>query len=188
MPPRDIRSQVRATSCVQTLSPVRAACRSRNSKTMDGGNFGAVPNPPRSASKPAASPAAAASSNAGVMPPGAGRAESASSWRTMSRPWACTSARRWAQTSDTRVSNWENCTRGKYVPQKNGWPSGVRKHVIGQPPDPVMACVTSMYTASTSGRSSRSTFTLTKPALSCAAMPASSKDSWAMTWHQWQAA
>ena len=44
-----------------------------------------------------------------------------------------------------------------------------------------------MYTASTSGRSSRSTLMLTKPAFMTRAVSASSKDSWAMTWHQWQA-
>ena len=50
---------------------------------------------------------------------------------------------------------------GKYVPAKNGSPSGVSTTVIGQPPWPVMAVVADMYTASTSGRSSRSTLTFT---------------------------
>src|SRR3954447_741642 len=45
-----------------------------------------------------------------------------------------------------------------------------------------------MYTASTSGRSSRSTLMLTKCSLRYAAVVASSNDSWAITWHQWQAA
>src|SRR3972149_6362211 len=40
--------------------------------------------------------------------------------------------------------------------------------------------------ASTSGRSSRSTLTLTKASFIRAAMRGSSNDSWAMTWHQWQ--
>jgi hypothetical protein len=61
------------------------------------------------------------------------------------------------------------------------------KTVIGHPPEPVMAWVASMYTASTSGRSSRSTLMLTKRAFISAAVTSSSKDSWAMTWHQWQA-
>ena len=39
-----------------------------------------------------------------------------------------------------------------------------------------------------SGRSSRSTLIATNPALTCAAVAASSNDSCAMTWHQWQAA
>ena len=51
-----------------------------------------------------------------------------------------------------------------------------------------MACVARMYTASTSGRSSRSTFTLMKCAFMKSAVAASSKDSCAMTWHQWHAA
>ncbi len=58
---------------------------------------------------------------------------------------------------------------------------------MGQPPWPVMACTASMYTASTSGRSSRSTLTLTKSSFMTAAAASSSKDSWAMTWHQWHA-
>ena len=33
---------------------------------------------------------------------------------------------------------------GKYVPQKNGSPSGVMNTVIGQPPCPVIACVAVM--------------------------------------------
>ena len=45
-----------------------------------------------------------------------------------------------------------------------------------------------MYTASMSGRSSRSTLMLTKSWLIIAAVAGSSKDSCAMTWHQWQAA
>ena len=78
-------------------------------------------------------------------------------------------------------------SRGRYVAAKNGAPSGVSNSVIGQPPEPVASCTASMYTASTSGRSSRSTFTDMKSAFSSAATSASSKDSWAITWHQWQA-
>ncbi len=51
-----------------------------------------------------------------------------------------------------------------------------------------MAVVAAMCTASTSGRSSRSTFTQTNPAFISAAVVGSSNDSCAMTWHQWQAA
>ena len=40
--------------------------------------------------------------------------------------------------------------------------------------------------ASTSGRSSRSTFTFTNSWFMMAAVSGSSKDSWAITWHQWQ--
>ena len=57
---------------------------------------------------------------------------------------------------------------------------------MGQPPRPVMACTESMYMASTSGRSSRSTLTLTNSRFITAAVSGSSKDSWAITWHQWQ--
>ena len=56
---------------------------------------------------------------------------------------------------------------------------------MGQPPWPVMATVASMYRASTSGRSSRSTFTGTKSAFMIAAVEGSSNDSCAITWHQW---
>ncbi len=59
---------------------------------------------------------------------------------------------------------------------------------MGQPPWPVSACTAPMYTASTSGRSSRSTLIDTKPSLSARATLSSSKDSWAMTWHQWHEA
>ena len=45
-----------------------------------------------------------------------------------------------------------------------------------------------MYTASMSGRSSRSTFIATKPVFRIAAVSSSSNDSRSMTWHQWQAA
>jgi len=46
---------------------------------------------------------------------------------------------------------------GKYVPPKNGLPSGVRNADNGQPPEPVIMRTAVMYTSSTSGRSSRST-------------------------------
>ena len=48
------------------------------------------------------------------------------------------------------VSTWRNdgspCRGigGKYVPAKNGSPSGVRNAVSGQPPLPVIACAASM--------------------------------------------
>ena len=58
---------------------------------------------------------------------------------------------------------------------------------MGHPPAPVRAWTASMYTLSTSGRSSRSTFTLTNPEFMAAATSSCSNDSWAMTWHQWQA-
>jgi hypothetical protein len=75
---------------------------------------------------------------------------------------------------------------GKYVPPKNGSPSGVTKQFSGQPPEPVIACTASMCSASTSGRSSRSTFTQTNASFMSRAVSSSSKDSRSMTWHQWQ--
>ena len=50
-----------------------------------------------------------------------------------------------------------------------------------------MLCTASMYSASTSGRSSRSTLTQTKLSFISAAVRGSSKDSRSITWHQWQA-
>jgi len=44
-----------------------------------------------------------------------------------------------------------------------------------------------MQIASTSGRSSRSTLMQTNRSFMTAAIWGSSKDSWAITWHQWQA-
>ena len=44
-----------------------------------------------------------------------------------------------------------------------------------------------MQIASMSGRSSRSTFTHTNRSFMTAAISGSSNDSWAITWHQWQA-
>ena len=44
-------------------------------------------------------------------------------------------------TPDNSCRNWP---LGKYVPAKNGSPSGVRMHVIGHPPCPVRAVVAAM--------------------------------------------
>ena len=74
---------------------------------------------------------------------------------------------------------------GKYVPAKNGRASGVMKTVVGQPPEPVIPTAASIVTASTSGRSSRSTFTFTNSSFMSAAVVALSNDSCAITWHQW---
>ena len=57
----------------------------------------------------------------------------------------------------------------------------VMNTVVGHPPEPVMPTVASIVTASTSGRSSRSTFTFTKRSFMTAAVVGSSKDSCAMT-------
>jgi len=58
---------------------------------------------------------------------------------------------------------------------------------MGHPPCPVIACTAAMYTESTSGRSSRSTFTFTNPSFICRAVAGSSNDSRSITWHQWHA-
>ena len=57
----------------------------------------------------------------------------------------------------------------------------------GHPPWPVIAWHASMQTASTSGRSSRSTLIGTKFSFITAAISGSSNDSRSITWHQWQA-
>ena len=74
------------------------------------------------------------------------------------------------------------------MPAKNGVPSWSSTTVIGHPPCPVIEVVACMYTASTSGRSSRSTLMHTKCSFMYAAERSSSNDSCAITWHQWQAA
>jgi hypothetical protein len=63
----------------------------------------------------------------------------------------------------------------------------VQKTLSGHPPWPVIAWTASMYSASTSGRSSRSTFTHTNASFMSRAVSGSSKDSRSMTWHQWHA-
>ena len=73
------------------------------------------------------------------------------------------------------------------MPPWKGSPAGVRKTVIGQPPWPVIPTTAFMYTASRSGRSSRSTLTFTNSRFITSAVAASSNDSCAITWHQWQA-
>ena len=75
---------------------------------------------------------------------------------------------------------------GSRCRRRRARPSGVRKTVIGQPPLPVSACTASMYSASMSGRSSRSTLILTKFSFIRRAMSSFSKDSSLIRWHQWQ--
>ena len=50
MPPRAIASQVPSASWSAFALSVRSWWRSRNSSTIEGGNFGAPPNPPCAAS------------------------------------------------------------------------------------------------------------------------------------------
>ena len=101
-------------------SPVRSCWRSRNSSAIDGGNFGAPPNPPRSGSNVAASAAAARSSSirgrAGSPSPG-GKDVACAIASTMRAPAASTSAR-WPAPGRGRraASSSTNCRGGKYVP------------------------------------------------------------------------
>ncbi len=69
MPPRAIASRVRPAiasapgrpAAGSPVTAVRACRRSKNSSTIDGGNFGAPPNPPRAESNSLARPSTAAS-------------------------------------------------------------------------------------------------------------------------------
>ena len=82
-----------------------------------------------------------------MLPANVLRARTASlSWSA----WSRSSSRRSVQASCTARMMSTNPGRpwwldfGKYVPAKNGRPSGVMNTVIGQPPLPVIACVASM--------------------------------------------
>ncbi len=107
---------------------------------------------------------------------------------------AKSASRRSVQASDTASSTRGNdgmpgrSLGGKYVPVKNGLPPWSATAVSGQPPWPRIACRAAMYTASTSGCSSRSTFTGTNPSFSWRAIASSRNDSRCITWHQWQLA
>ncbi len=146
MPPRAMASSVRSAMASDAGAPVRSWWRSRNSSTIDGGNFGAVPNPPFLSSNCGTSRSAAASNSAtegGPSPAKSGAATSARA-ETTRCPAASTSSRLSCQAWATAPSSWVNCARGKNVPAKNGSPSGVSRQVIGQPPCPVSAVVASM--------------------------------------------
>jgi hypothetical protein len=71
-----------------------------------------------------------------------------------------------------------------YVAPNTGRRSASAITFIGQPPLFFMACSALMYTASTSGRSSRSTLMQMKFALRYAATSSLSNDSCSITWHQ----
>jgi hypothetical protein len=145
MPPRAIASQVWRTISIARVSPVRWWWRSRNSRFMCGGNFGAPPYPPNRSSYSRASPAAAASSSSAVSgavcPPTACAPPMAS---TTAAPWRSTASRCSRHACDTDCSSRTKFGRGKYVPQKNGVPSGAANTVIGHPPCPVIAWVAVM--------------------------------------------
>ncbi len=110
MPPRAIASAVRATTSNTARSPVRSQCRNSPSISADGGNFGAPPNPPCSASSSRSTAATAWASSSGVIASSAsGRpaAWSRSAAATCADAWF-TSSRRVRQVSVIAVSNWVN--------------------------------------------------------------------------------
>ena len=85
MPPAAIEASVRPTMFVASaplLVVELVETRSRNSRTIDGGNFGACPNPPNSASKSRSSRATASSSasRSNADPP-----DSSTDWARASR-------------------------------------------------------------------------------------------------------
>ena len=142
MPPRAIASHVCPAIDKACGDPVRAWCRSRNSSTIDGGNFGAPPKPPVPLSKSSASAATAAavtsaSGRSPVPAPSPDRAEAFSARAAAIRSDSVLTFSLFdCQASATAVTSCTNCGRGKYVPAKKGSPSGVMKTVIGQPPWP----------------------------------------------------
>ncbi len=150
MPPAAIPSSVPSSSGIAPARP--RACRRRSSSSVEcGGNFGARPKPPqRSSNCPRRTRSASSSS-----PSTSGSAEGAVSALRRSAPtrvsaWRATSSRRSRYASATATSTCRKAgiprrgSGGKYVPPKNGSPSGVAKTVIGQPPWPVRATTASM--------------------------------------------
>lgn len=96
-----------------------------------------------------------------------------------------------------RAGGWESTTHSWASPHHCWWPSREGARVRGvalvqrqPPPHPSMGrpltCTKVMYTLSTSGRSSRSTFTQTKSSLSSWPISSFWKDSSSIIWHQWQ--
>ena len=118
---------------------------------MGWGNFGARPNPPHSGSKARARAACALNNIRSDSGSGDSGAEAPAASATATRlPWADRSPGFVRQVSAMASSTRRNAgmpwrsSGGKYVPAKNGSPSGVRNAVIGQPPEPVMAWTASM--------------------------------------------
>ena len=105
-PPRAIAWQLASTISSAAGTPVRAWWRSRKASAVDGGNFGAAPNPPRSASNSRTSPYRARCSSCSPGGPAAGFGSA----RSVSSRWTCpeissTSARRSTQAWDTEPSS-----------------------------------------------------------------------------------
>ncbi len=112
MPPRAMAPRVFSVISMASGVP----CLSRNSSTIDGGNFGAPPKPPRTGSKVRARSRTAVSvvSAVGRSPPGS--AEPWPSASTTLDPWESTASRSSVQACDTPARSRWNCCRGKYVP------------------------------------------------------------------------
>jgi hypothetical protein len=105
MPPRAIASQVASTMDSACGEPVRSWWRSSDSSCIDGGNFGAPPNPAWRWSNSSASRATAASSTA-TSTVDSGSAEDRSvSCATIVRAAFRTSPPRSAQALDTASSS-----------------------------------------------------------------------------------
>ena len=114
---------------------------------MCGGNFGAPPNPPC-----VVVVLLGEAGGRGVEQLGGERRArpahglgAADRLRPRRRPAAAPPRAARATPSDDRVQQPDEVAAcGKYVPQKNGLPSGVANTVIGQPPCPVIAWVAVM--------------------------------------------
>ncbi len=125
MPPRAIASQVPDTMSRATVEPVLAWWRSKNSSTIDGGNFGAPPNPPAARSYWLSRPrvAVARSSRVGGCCVGRSPRPARSARRpAMVLAAEVTCSRSLSQLSEIAVSTWVNDgiprvgVGGKYVP------------------------------------------------------------------------
>ncbi len=151
MPPRAIAMNDESTTSRARASPVRSACCSRKSSAIAAGNFGARPSPPCTgsccATIDAAARASVSASTPSPLPGGAScRSYSSRSDATVSPTRSRRSRHASATEASTRRklgSPWRS-SGGKYVPPKNGSPSGVRNTVIGHPPCPVIACTACM--------------------------------------------
>ena len=150
MPPAAMRSSV-VVSIDSASGVPRTAIRRTNSSVIGWGNFGAPPNPPQVASNDRRSSAIACDVSSSVSGSSDEASDPAREIASTTRPACCSrSVRRSRHASAIPSSTWRNdgmpCdgTFGKYVPAKNGLPSGVRNADSGQPPWPVIAWTASM--------------------------------------------
>ena len=126
--------------------------RSRNSSVDAGGNLGAPPKPPQRGSNVGADPAhGLVQERLGERLRRTARASLAeriasSSDAGLARDVVAAVAVGVGDADEQLAEAGSPCrgSGGKYVPPKNGSPSGVRKTVIGQPPLPVSATTASM--------------------------------------------